>query len=182
MMSRRNAIIALVLLALVAVAVVAAVYVTGQSFPTAKQIQVKRIAVLALAALGMLFAVIFARSFVRSTALSTVLILLAVIGLGGSAAFVTKKLSPRTKHAHKGTSQPRGDLLVPASRSRIMVRSEPSGATVFVNGTAFATTPTSLILPNGDYEISVRQDGYADWTETVALSEDRKLSAKLVAR
>lgn len=160
------------LLAAAAVGVVGAVYVSGHRFPTEKQAQVKQLAVAALALLGFLFAVVFARGFFRG-AVSAALIGVALVAMGGGAAFMWVKLGPPPPRG----SAPR--VAAPASKSRVLVRSEPPGATVLVDGTPFAHTPASFILPHGRYQVTLRLDGYADWTETVTVAEERQLDVKL---
>jgi len=173
-MSRKTSVIVLALLALAAVGVLGVVYVTGHQFPDAKQTQVKRLAVAVLALLGFLFAVVFARGFIKGGALSAALIVAALLGLGGGAGFVWVKLAPPGPRGASVTP-----AIIPASRSRMVIRSQPPGASVLLDGTRFATTPASLILPNGKYSVTVRLDGYADWTETVSLTEERELDVQL---
>ena len=52
----------------------------------------------------------------------------------------------------------------------IVIESDPRDATVYVNGVEErSTTPTELPLPEGDYEIRIKKDGYLDWVNTISL-------------
>lgn len=164
------------LLVVAAVGVVGVVYVTGHRFSAERQNQVKQLAVMALAALGFLFAVVFSRGFLRG-AVSAAVIVVTLAGMGGGATFVWMRLAPPGPRGHDVKP-----VSAPASKSRVVVRSEPPGAIVIVDGTPFAKTPASFILPNGKYEVTVHLDGYADWTETVTVSEERTLDVKLQAQ
>jgi formylglycine-generating enzyme required for sulfatase activity len=51
----------------------------------------------------------------------------------------------------------------------VSLATEPSGATVLVNGVAAGTTPAALELTAGEHELEVRSSGYNAWTGRVAV-------------
>ena len=55
------------------------------------------------------------------------------------------------------------------------VRSDPSGADVEIDGKFVGNTPTTLRLKPGDYTVTVRKEGFAPWTRTLAAIPDNEL-------
>jgi hypothetical protein len=47
--------------------------------------------------------------------------------------------------------------------SKVAIVSEPDGADVYLDGTFVGSTPATLELPAGDYQVSVRLPGYQEW-------------------
>lgn len=63
-----------------------------------------------------------------------------------------------------------------------IVNSIPSGANIFINGSAVGVTPCTLDnIPEGNAQIKVTFDGYNDFTETVALvaGQEHEINATL---
>ena len=67
--------------------------------------------------------------------------------------------------------------------SRLVVKSEPEGASVFVNGELIGKTPTEKILEPGTYEVTVSLEGYETYETDITLEkgEVRELSLTLDA-
>jgi hypothetical protein len=66
---------------------------------------------------------------------------------------------------------------------RLVVTTEPAGATVTVDGRDVGTTPVEIAgLPSGEHAISVELDGYKSASNTLDLKagQDREVSARLV--
>jgi hypothetical protein len=47
--------------------------------------------------------------------------------------------------------------------SKVAILSEPDGADVYLDGTFVGSTPATLELPAGNYQVSVRLSGYQEW-------------------
>ncbi|HEV7633694.1 MAG TPA: SUMF1/EgtB/PvdO family nonheme iron enzyme [Steroidobacteraceae bacterium] len=67
---------------------------------------------------------------------------------------------------------------------KLVVRGEPAGARVLVDGVARGTAPLTVELPARDHQVTVQADGHADWSTTVALAEgqERQLDYQLLPR
>ena len=66
----------------------------------------------------------------------------------------------------------------------LAITSNPSGAEVWVKGENLGTTPLLLTdLAPGDYEITLKLEGYEDWTQTavVRVAETTEVTGELVA-
>ncbi len=63
----------------------------------------------------------------------------------------------------------------------ITCHTEPSGATVLVNGIKRGVTPVDVMIPRGGAELTVRLEGYQDVTQSIGMSagERRTISLKL---
>lgn len=57
-----------------------------------------------------------------------------------------------------------------AAPSRVRVFSKPSGASLYVDGRAFGSTPAELDLDEGQHSIRVEKDGYFAESRTVSIS------------
>jgi hypothetical protein len=57
-----------------------------------------------------------------------------------------------------------------ASTARLTVRSEPSGAEIYVDGKFLGSTPSSLQVAEGNHLISVRSPGFQNWDRDMQLS------------
>lgn len=71
-----------------------------------------------------------------------------------------------------------------SSFATTIVNSVPSGANVFINGSAVGITPCTIDnIPEGNAQIKVTLDGYDDFTETVALvaGQEHTINAPLEA-
>jgi hypothetical protein len=47
--------------------------------------------------------------------------------------------------------------------AKVAIVSEPDGADVYLDGTFVSSTPATLELPAGTYQVSVRLTGYQEW-------------------
>jgi len=54
-----------------------------------------------------------------------------------------------------------------ASTASVALHSEPSGADIYIDGQLTGSTPSTLEVPAGNHEISVRLAGYQDWVRNV---------------
>ena len=64
------------------------------------------------------------------------------------------------------------DLKTVQKTGLVYVSSTPTNADLYINGEQFEDTPTTVSgLPEGEYLIQVRKDGYQDWNKK--LSEER---------
>ncbi len=55
----------------------------------------------------------------------------------------------------------------------IIVRSQPSGATVLLNGENIGKTTKSRVVESGEYDVSVKKDKYREWKKHVSVAEER---------
>jgi hypothetical protein len=61
----------------------------------------------------------------------------------------------------------------------LRIRSVPSGAAVFVDGTSRGETPAELTLPTGEHTIRINLADHQGWEETVQLEELKELNVEL---
>jgi hypothetical protein len=68
-----------------------------------------------------------------------------------------------------------------ASTARLTVRSEPSGAEIYVDGKFFGSTPSTLQVAEGNRLLSVRSTGFQNWDRDMQLTagSDINVEAKL---
>jgi hypothetical protein len=68
-----------------------------------------------------------------------------------------------------------------ASTARLTVRSEPSGAEIYVDGKFFGSTPSTLQVAEGNRLLSVRSPGFQNWDRDMQLTagSDINVEAKL---
>lgn len=66
--------------------------------------------------------------------------------------------------------------------AQVIVRSDPEGADVYLDGSFVSSTPATLELPAGTYKVSVRLPGYADWQRElrVLAGSEITLNARLI--
>lgn len=62
--------------------------------------------------------------------------------------------------------------------ARVRVLSEPDGADVFLDGSFVTSTPATLELPAGTYQMSVRLPGHADWQREVQVLAGSELTVR----
>ena len=62
----------------------------------------------------------------------------------------------------------------------ITVESNPSGATVYANNAVIGVTPFTTQINYGDYQISIKKDGYADYNLNTTVNEDQKTISVLL--
>ena len=58
----------------------------------------------------------------------------------------------------------------PATDSAVVVKSNPEGAEITVDGKFMGTTQSTLRLPAGEHAVKIEKSGYKEWTRTVMLS------------
>ncbi|MEQ8820594.1 MAG: DUF4384 domain-containing protein [Sumerlaeia bacterium] len=56
---------------------------------------------------------------------------------------------------------------------KLVLRSEPTAAEIFIDGIYFGRTPRTFELPEGRYELVLRRPGYRDYERIVRLERDR---------
>ena len=61
----------------------------------------------------------------------------------------------------------------------ITCTTEPSGATVFVNGIEHGLTPVDVMVPRGGVRLTVRKEGYKEITQTVSVPTGEKKTVAL---
>lgn len=67
------------------------------------------------------------------------------------------------------------------SPAKVAIRSTPDGAEIYLDGQMIGSTPSTLELPAGTHELSVRLSGYQDWTRSMRVlsGSEINLDAKL---
>ena len=74
-------------------------------------------------------------------------------------------------------AQPEGGDLSPAKiETEILIRSEPSGADIVVDGKFVGSTPSSLKLSPGDHDVLVETRGFKSWRRTLTVRERSSVS------
>lgn len=89
--------------------------------------------------------------------------------------------APQPPAAPKPAAQPLPQAMTLAGEpqtSEVMVKSEPSGADIMVNGKFVGSTPSSLRLPAGDQTIRVEMSGYKTWERTMTVTPGSNVSLK----
>lgn len=76
-------------------------------------------------------------------------------------------LNIQTGAAINSTPQPDSPA---ADSSTVVVKSNPDGAEITVDGKFMGTTQSSLKLPAGEHTVKIEKSGYREWTRTVTLS------------
>ncbi len=54
----------------------------------------------------------------------------------------------------------------------LVIRSDPEAAQIFIDGELKTATNATLSLPPGEYEISIRKDGYFTWEKTLVIEKE----------
>lgn len=62
----------------------------------------------------------------------------------------------------------------------ISVDSTPQGATVYANGAVIGVTPFTTQINYGDYQISIKKDGYAEYNLNTTVNEEQKTISVLL--
>ncbi len=60
----------------------------------------------------------------------------------------------------------------PAEPAPLVIRSEPSGARVFIDGVAAGTTPFEQVLEPGDHLVEVEREGYTTYSQFVTIDAE----------
>jgi hypothetical protein len=65
--------------------------------------------------------------------------------------------------------------------AKVAVHSSPDGAEIYLDGQLIGSTPSTVELPAGTHELSVRLSGYQDWTRSMRIlsGSEINLEAKL---
>ena len=68
-----------------------------------------------------------------------------------------------------------------AAPAKVAIRSAPDGAEIYLDGQMIGSTPSTLELPAGTHDLSVRLPGYQDWTRSMRVlsGSEINLDAKL---
>ena len=74
-----------------------------------------------------------------------------------------------------GTEQPPSNLIA-ADSSSVLIKSEPDGAEITVDGKFFGSTPSTLQLKSGEHTISVKKAGYILWERAITISGGDKIT------
>lgn len=53
-----------------------------------------------------------------------------------------------------------------------VIKSDPDGASVFINGDLKTATNATIPLPSGTYDVEVRRDGYLPWKKRLAVEKE----------
>lgn len=112
--------------------------------------------------------------------------ILAVVGIGGVAAYYLTRPDTSTKGQSAGQSAGENGKLgepVPPAEVEIEILSTPEGAAVFIagEGSPRSSTPAKLMLPRSSapIELVVRANGYLDKRLSLDASRDRSVSISL---
>ena len=62
--------------------------------------------------------------------------------------------------------------------TKVTIVSEPDGADVYLDGTFVSSTPATLELSAGNYQVSVRLPGYPDWKRDVRVLSGSEITLR----
>lgn len=65
---------------------------------------------------------------------------------------------------------PQPNSAAPADSSAVVVKSNPDGAEITVDGKFMGTTPSTLRLPPGEHTVKIEKSSYKEWNRSVTLS------------
>jgi hypothetical protein len=60
--------------------------------------------------------------------------------------------------------------------AKVAVHSSPDGAEIYLDGQLIGSTPSTVELPAGTHELSVRLSGYQDWTRSMRILSGSEIS------
>jgi hypothetical protein len=60
--------------------------------------------------------------------------------------------------------------------AKVVVHSNPDGAEIYLDGQLIGSTPSTVELPAGNHELSVRLSGYQDWTRSMRVLSGSEIS------
>lgn len=60
--------------------------------------------------------------------------------------------------------------------AKVAVHSNPDGAEIYLDGQLIGSTPSTVELPAGNHELSVRLSGYQDWTRSMRVLSGSEIS------
>jgi hypothetical protein len=68
-----------------------------------------------------------------------------------------------------------------AAPAKVAIHSTPDGAEIYLDGQLIGSTPSTLELPSGTHDLSLRLSGYQDWTRSMRVlsGSEINLDAKL---
>ena len=72
--------------------------------------------------------------------------------------------------------KPAAEPVKSEEQGALLVKSNPEGAEILVNGKYAGNTPSTLRLPPGEYSIAVHKPGFVDWRRTMTLSANAQLT------
>jgi hypothetical protein len=84
--------------------------------------------------------------------------------------------SPKSAEAAPATEPEGGDLSPAEIETEILIRSEPSGADIVVDGKFVGSTPSSLKLSTGDHDVIVKTGGFKPWHRTLTVTGGSSVS------
>ncbi len=92
---------------------------------------------------------------------------------GGAVAGATPRIA-NTRAAYRPKAEEKGggeavERSVAEGSGRIVIRTEPPRARVYIGGVYYGLTPLSLDLEPGVYDVTIRQRGYKDSSEKVSV-------------
>jgi len=64
--------------------------------------------------------------------------------------------------------------------AKVAIHSTPDGAEIYLDGQLVGSTPSSLELPAGTHELSVRLSGYQDWTRNMKVLSGSEINLNAV--
>ncbi|MFZ0449503.1 MAG: serine/threonine-protein kinase [Desulfatiglandaceae bacterium] len=71
--------------------------------------------------------------------------------------------------------KPSSETIEESMKGTVMVTSDPAGASVFINGRPGGTTPVSIALDQGAYEIKLEMVGYLTWEAQVQVAKTQTI-------
>jgi len=75
-----------------------------------------------------------------------------------------------TDHPPLEGSSPAALMTAPASAAKIQLESTPPGADIELDGSFVGSTPSDLIVAEGDHEVTVKKSGFKNWQRKVKVS------------
>lgn len=97
------------------------------------------------------------------TKIRVIFFLITLIVVGGVGLFASYYARGYRLNLQTFKFQPNGILVL---------RSEPDGASVYVNGDLKTATNANISLPPGTYDIEVRKDGYFSWYKRLTIEKE----------
>lgn len=64
--------------------------------------------------------------------------------------------------------------------AKVAVHSNPEGAEIYLGGQLIGSTPSTVELPAGNHELSIRRSGYQDWTRTMRVLSGSEISLNAI--
>ena len=80
------------------------------------------------------------------------------------------KSRPGTAIATTLAAYPQSEAKASADASTMVIKSEPEGADISIDGKFVGNTPSTLQLNPGDHSVSIQKSGYAAWQRSIAIT------------